>query len=151
MGTVNGFRLAFPAFASVQNYPDSVVQMQLDLSLLRMNAERWGNLLDYGSYLFTAHHLSIRRSEALAAAAGGAPGQGGGLLTSKSVDGVSMSYDVSTTANEGAGYWNQTSFGREFWQLARTMGIGPLQSGMPSANDMTSTAAWPGPYPSGSW
>lgn len=143
MADLAGFRLAFPAFDDLA--PDPVVQFQLDIAAKRLNADRWGSLFDYGSYLYAAHHLAIRAQENAAAARGAIPGMRGGLMTAKSVDSVSVNYDVTQVSNEGAGYWNQTSYGREFWAMARMMGVGPVQIGVPSPEDAVAVQAWPGP------
>ena len=52
---------------------------------------------------------------------------GTGIVSSKSVDGASVSFDTSTGAEQGAGFWNQTAYGREYWQLIQMMGAGGVQ------------------------
>jgi hypothetical protein len=59
---------------------------------------------------------------------GAYPGKGvGGIVTNKSVDGVSVSYDTNSITLDGAGNYNSTKYGREFWQLAMIVGMGGQQ------------------------
>ena len=92
-----------------------------------LNADRWGDTLDYGLGLFVAHHLAIASRDEKAAAAGATPGATPGVVTSKSVDKVSVSYDGGLGTYEGAGFWNQTNYGVRFFQLARMIGAGGYQ------------------------
>jgi hypothetical protein len=48
-------------------------------------------------------------------------------VASKSVDGASISYDNATTAQEGAGFWNASIYGRELYQLMQLFGAGARQ------------------------
>lgn len=92
-----------------------------------LSEERWGDQLDYGLALFTAHHVAIANKDQASAAAGATPGAVGGVVTSKSVDKVSVSYDGTLGSYEGAGFWNQTNYGVRFFQLARMVGAGGYQ------------------------
>ncbi|ECC3368559.1 TPA: DUF4054 domain-containing protein, partial [Escherichia coli] len=47
--------------------------------------------------------------------------------SSKSVDKVSVSYDTSATLNPDAGFWNNTRYGAEFYQLITMFGAGGRQ------------------------
>ncbi|ECY4647086.1 DUF4054 domain-containing protein, partial [Escherichia coli] len=44
-----------------------------------------------------------------------------------SVDKVSVSYDTSATLNPDAGFWNNTRYGAEFYQLITMFGAGGRQ------------------------
>lgn len=48
-------------------------------------------------------------------------------MTSKSVDKVSASYDVSGIINPDAGFWNSTAYGREFFWWWSMFGTGGRQ------------------------
>lgn len=146
--SVADFRAAFPEFGSTVKYPDPLVQLWLTFSSQLVNEARWGDLAPMGMMLATAHRLVIATKNSAAAAQNLAPGAITGALSSKSADGLSASYEVSTVTEEGAGQWNATNYGTQYYQLMRMMGAGPIQSGMPSAGEMSATLpAWPGVIP----
>lgn len=119
------FRQVFPEFASETAYPNAVVDFWLAQGRIQLSQERWADLLDQGLALYTAHKLVTARANSRAAEKG-TPG-GGGLVASKSIDKVSASYDTGATTIEGAGDWNRTTYGVQFWQLARMVGAGGMQ------------------------
>lgn len=146
--TIADFRTAFPEFASTAQYPDPMVQMWLNFSALQVNEARWGDMSAMGVMLATAHRLVVASRNRTAGAAGIAPGALIGVQSSKSGDGLSVSYEVSAVTEEGAGQWNATNYGTQYYQLLRMMGAGPIQSGTPSAGEMSiSLPAWPGVIP----
>ena len=111
---------------------------------------------DYAIELFAAHQIVLEKQAVDAAQAGGDPGTKIGVITSKGVGGVSVSYDVSSIVEEGGGYWNQTIWGMRFWRLAKAVSGGPIQLGIGRApaflffNNWGLTGsynAWAGPYP----
>jgi len=121
------FRQHFPEFADTTVYPTGTIDFYLGIGRSLLNADRWGETLDYGLELFTAHHLAIVAKDRAAAAGGGAPGAMQGVLTSKTVDKVSASYDSASISLENGGFWNMTSYGLRFLRLARMMGAGGYQ------------------------
>ena len=125
--SVSSFRSDFPEFASVVTYPDAQVAFWLGLAGKLHSVDRWGDLLDYGVELFMAHNLSIAARDAKAAATGGVGGGATGLLSSKSVDKVSASYDTGAVTIDGAGNWNLTTYGTRYIQLASMIGAGGVQ------------------------
>jgi hypothetical protein len=50
-----------------------------------------------------------------------------GPIASKSVGGVSISYDVGAVTIENAGHWNGSQYGIQFYQLAMIVGAGVTQ------------------------
>jgi hypothetical protein len=126
--TLNQFRSDFAEFADTSKYPDALITFWLTVTSKLINVDRWGDLSDQGQELMTAHYLSLAaRDRATAAAPGAIPGQLTGVVTAKSVDDVSVSYDVSSMLNADAGSWNQTTYGARYFQLARLMGAGGIQ------------------------
>lgn len=121
------FRAQFPEFASATTYPDAQVTFWLGIAANRVDPCAWGALADFGTALFTAHNLVIAARRAKASAIGGQPGATQGVQTSKSVDKVSVAYDAGSTTVDGAGNWNATDYGVQFWQYAEMMGAGGLQ------------------------
>lgn len=121
------FRSTFPEFASTSVYPDAQVNFWLGLGITMLKPDAWGPSIDQGLALFIAHHLVVGQRDQAAVAAGGVPGDAKGIVTSKSVDKVSVSYDAASIQYEGAGFWNMSSYGIRFYRLARMMGAGGVQ------------------------
>jgi hypothetical protein len=144
--TIAQFRLDFPAFTSTTKYPDAQLSFWLTLGSLLINADRWGEVVNYGVELYIAHNLAL---EAMAQKQGirGIPGAASGMLNSKSVDKVSAGYDTSSVAEEFGGNWNLTTYGQRLYRLLQQFGAGPLQIGAgPGCAPVYD--AWPGP---GGW
>lgn len=118
--TVEQFRESFPMF-SRDTYADSRVQFWLGVAVLKLPEARWGTLYDHGQGLFTAHNLTLER-QASAGDNVGAPG----LVSSKTVGPVSKSYSQQDVTHAGAGNYNLTYWGREFWSLSQMIGAGGL-------------------------
>jgi hypothetical protein len=123
--TPETFWQAFPAFASV---PQSQVAFWIGYAdKLLYDVCRWSDMREYGISLVVAHQLTLAARDNSVAAAGGLPGSVQGAVSSKSVGGVSVSYDTSSAVLSDGGYWNLTSFGIQFLQLARLVGSGGFQ------------------------
>lgn len=118
------FRSDFPEFSDSTAYPDAQVSYWLGIGSKMLRLDAWDELLGHGLELFTAHHLVLARQNAKAAAKGVVAGANSGPQSSKSVDRVSASYDTHSASIEGAGHWNLTTYGTQFIQLARMVGIG---------------------------
>lgn len=144
--TVASFREAFPAFADPAAYTEGEVTFWIAFALLQHNADRWGNMLDGGVQLFVAHNLSLEYNARLAAKSGQGAGAVVGALTSVTADKVSWTRAAPDT-NPADGHWDLTSYGKRWKQLARMMGAGGIQIGVPSADELRGYGAWPGPYP----
>lgn len=134
----------FPEFASTANYPAGQIDAWLAIAVGFVNADRWGVNTDFGVTLWTAHQLAISRKNTVSAANGGAPGTTLGVLTSKLGGGVSAGYDFSSVSEKDAGFWNQTSYGIQFYRLSQQFGMGPLQVGTDGGSGVIA-GAWPGP------
>lgn len=121
------FRQQFTEFADTVKYPDPLVTFWLDVVTRMLRSDRWADLLDVGLGLALAHHLVLAVRDQNTAQAGKVPGTVLGMQTAKSVDTVSVSYDVSAVTNEGGGFWNMTSYGVRFLGMARMVGSGGYQ------------------------
>lgn len=121
------FRQDFPEFTDPVKYPDSAVNLWLDLASKTLPADRWCDYLDIGMELFTAHNLALAAGNQATAAVGGTPGQVKGPLTTKQVDKVSASYGAYLAALNDGGFFNLTTYGIQFLQLARMIGSGGIQ------------------------
>jgi hypothetical protein len=139
--TVATFRTSFTEFTSATIYPDADVQFWLTYAGLLLNANRWKSMLDLGTSLFIAHNLVLEQQAKASAANGAPPGLSSGIVSSKSVDKVSISYDTNSAAEKDAGQWNLTIYGQRYFRLMKMFGAGPLQVGI-GASPFDS--AWPG-------
>ena len=120
------FIAAFPEFANQSKYPPAGILFWIAQAGIQLNARRFGASLTLATMLFTAHNTVLGAQNAAAAAtAFGIPGQASGPLQSKAVGPVSASYDTEAVAVAGAGFWNQTSYGQRYWQLAQAYCSGP--------------------------
>lgn len=127
MLTESSFRESMPMFADSVAYPQFQFNFYLKLGVKLLNERRWDDLLDEGLTFFIAHYLTLYRRSMASMAVGGDAGKVVGNETSKSVDGVSKSMDVSGVLNTDAGHWNQTTFGLQFYQLMMMVGAGGIQ------------------------
>lgn len=128
--TVETFRADFPEFGTSPGtgaFTDARITFWLSIAALMLNSCRWSDLLDHGTELFVAHHLTMDFNNQRAAAVGGQIGQTSGPLASKSVDKVAASYSTGEVTLETAGHWNLTTYGLQFYQLMKMMGAGPIQ------------------------
>ncbi|MEE3504839.1 DUF4054 domain-containing protein [Pseudomonas sp. 10C3] len=121
------FRQDFPEFADPSKYSDTSVNLWLTLGGKTLDPDRWCDYLDLGLELFAAHNLSLAAGNQLASTVGGTPGQIKGPVTSKSVDKVSVGYDSGAAVLEGGGFFNLSTYGIQFLQIARMVGSGGIQ------------------------
>mgnify|MGYP005850182411 FL=1 len=126
--TYESFIEAFPEFSDDVAWPVTRVQSRIDLSncFVRVRDDLCDSAANHIKGLYVAHYLAAQgpssESGKLVQSAGGT-----GIVSSKSVDGASVSFDTSTGAEQGAGFWNVTVYGREYWQLIQMMGAGGVQ------------------------
>lgn len=125
--TVSDFRRDFLQFSDDTKYPDAVIEFRLNLADMLIDGSAMGNMFPYLAELFVAHYMVLNAADAAAGALGGAGGATSGVVASKSVDKVSVSYDNSATLNADAGFWNFSRYGAEFWQLLMLFGYGGIQ------------------------
>ena len=127
------FLAIFGEFSNVSVYPTAMISFWLGVAANFINPTRWGNLAQQGQALLTAHYLvlaqRIATEQAAQNATNGASTMGltQGVITAKSVDGVSVNMDVGAVTMEGAGAYNRTSYGIQYYQLAQMFGAGGLQ------------------------
>lgn len=144
--TIAQFRVDFPEFVSTTKYPDAQLTFWLTLGSLLINADRWGEVVNFGVELYMAHNLVLG---AMAQKQGirGIPGAASGMLNSKSVDKVSAGYDTASVAEEFGGNWNLTTYGQRLYRLMQQFGAGPIQIGAgPGCAPIYGSFAGPGGY-----
>ncbi|MBS0877987.1 MULTISPECIES: DUF4054 domain-containing protein [unclassified Tatumella] len=126
--SVSDFRTAFPQFADTTRFPDGQVTFRLNLADNLISEKVTGTeMFPYFAELFVAHYMVLFAADSRSVAAGGAGGSTNGVQASKSVDKVSVSYDTGSTLNPDAGFWNNSRYGAEFWQLIIMFGAGGRQ------------------------
>ena len=155
------FRSDLPEFTDSTAFPEGVLTYWMNLGLLMLNPARWGEAsqggtdprteFDIGLEMFMAHNIVLEAAARRQQAAGNQPGIAQGPVTSKSVDGVSISYNTEAGIEIGAGHWNNTVYGQRFIRMVKMYGAGGLQisgggcmSGVVS-NGFGSGMAWSGP------
>lgn len=124
--TVEDLRKDFTEFADDAAFPDGDIQFWLDIAYEDLSGTRFGSRLDLAAELFTAHMIVLGRRNRIAADGGKTPGQATGVVTSRSVDKVSVSYDASKLSEDGASFWNSTDYGMRFWWILRQRCLGPV-------------------------
>jgi len=118
---IPAFRAAFPEFTAA-SFPDAAVTFWSSLAELSVGECRWGDYYTQGLYLLTAHYLSLSSLMAAGAGTGNT-----GFVTQKKVGDVAISYSDNAGAVTGAGQYNRTLYGQQYWQLVQMIGIGAIQ------------------------
>lgn len=125
--TRDQFNAAFPEFSNLTVYPAGQFEFWSSQAYLQLNAGRFGSSLDLAVMLFVAHNLVLSAQASKSAARGGGAVAGtSGLVASKAVDKVSVSYDNATATTAGAGLWNATVYGQRLYAMMRAFGAGML-------------------------
>ena len=104
--------------------PMAVMQMYIDLAHSCIDYSLYRDVWLMCMNLFIAHFMTLY----MRTANDPMDGESTGLVSSKSVDGVSVSYDHSTmtTDFEGFGMFKSTSYGEQLATWAKIMGLGGL-------------------------
>lgn len=124
---VSQFRTDLPEFADGTRFPDAQLTFWSGIGEKLISADRFDTLYVNAVELFTAHNLTLAIANKETVAAGGLPGGASGVIAGKTVGSISVNYDNSATMALNAGHWNQTTYGRQYIQLARLIGGGCLQ------------------------
>jgi hypothetical protein len=155
----------FPAFSDQTRFPTSLIQFWLNFiyTLINPNVFDTATVIsptgatqfDMVAELYCAHEITLERAAmdqgTLASATGaGTPTGPSGVITSKSGDKLSASYDTTVASEEGAGYLNLTIYGKRIYRLFQLFGAGPIQSNVGSTPPFV-TGAWIGPPPWPGW
>lgn len=104
-----------------------MVQLWVDFASLMVDECLWKKSWTLGVSLYVAHELTLASQNLKASQVGGSPGQQGGIASQKTVGSVSVQYDPTTTTEKDAGWWNLTTYGKQFIRLARIFGAGCVQ------------------------
>ena len=123
---ISAFRANFPEFNSTEKYPNSMVEMWAGLAERQVRSCIWKNTTVLGQSLYIAHELVLSQQNAQAASLGGSPGQQGGIANSKTVGSASIGFDSTSSSEEKAGWWNLTTYGKQFYRLTQIFGAGAI-------------------------
>ena len=124
---IETFREHFPEFTSATIYPDALIGFWSAFAELSVSSDNAGDLYVPLVELATAHHITTAANDAVSASSGASPGSGGGgVIGSKTIGSITVSYDHSKAMNANADDWNMTSYGRRYWRLMRMLGAGPV-------------------------
>lgn len=125
------FRAVMTAFADETAFPDGQIAFWLASAEKQVSAKRWGDLADLGVMYLAAHRLTLAAAAAKATdGTGGMDAAGGGIVAeTKTIGGISKSISragAAATADPNAGQYNDTSYGKQYWSLAMSVGAGGL-------------------------
>jgi hypothetical protein len=135
--SVEDFKTMYPQFWAdgvKKVLPDEVIEMYVGFSLAIVNIARYHEAWKVCVCLVTAHFLILylrtmspnpdpTAADIIKAA------ETKGLVASKSVDGVSVSYDYSTAISDLDGWaaWKTTEYGIQFITIARVYNLGGMR------------------------
>ncbi len=102
--TALSLKLKFPEFAS---QTDAACEFAIEEALLAVDAS-WGSYQDLGTLYLSAHHLMVTISRSQSGT--------GQQIRSESMDGMSITYDVSTVKPDPGDY-TTTPYGSRFRDL----------------------------------
>lgn len=113
------FRILFPEFASIG---DEVVQLYIDDAADHLEQSAWGRCWAKAVLNYSAHELALAQARVASAST-----QGGGVvipqtgkLQSGSEEGISFSFEPSTSSKSATGEWlAQTPYGQAYLALQR--------------------------------
>jgi len=124
---IGAFRVNFPEFADTAKYSTEQIQFWADLAELQVLESVWKRAVDKGRALYVAHEITLAYQNEKTSKIGGVPGTFAGIASSKAVGGANISYDSITSSEKDAGYWNLTTYGKQFIRLSRIFGAGCIQ------------------------
>ena len=127
---ISEFRAMMPPFTE-SVISDETLQPYIDMASSVVREARWHSLWRLGMALFIAHFVTLFLDMPASGASSDeitGSAKSGGLISSESTGGVSVSYDHSSAATDltGWGAWKLTSYGVQFATLARIVGKGGM-------------------------
>ena len=121
--TQTSFIAAFPEFAT---YSPATINEWIGFAGSELSLVALGSTADLATMLYVAHNLVLGARDAATVASGGIPGDIYGPVSSKSVGGVSVSYDDASTADPKGRSWNATTYGQRLFRLLKAARLGGL-------------------------
>lgn len=124
---IAAFRANFPEFKDATKYPNTQITFWSGVAAKQVLESVWDDQWNVGVSLYTAHELVLSAQNEQASRFGGSPGQQGGIANNKTVGSTTVSYDSQSSTEKDAGYWNLTTYGKQFIRLVRIFGAGAIQ------------------------
>ncbi len=121
------FRLDFPEFISTTKYPDSQLDFWAGVAELLVRECVWKRMYTQAIKLYVAHEITLAAQNEATASTGGVPGTFAGIANNKTVGSVTVGYDSASTSEKDAGWWNLTTYGKQFYRLMKIFGAGCIQ------------------------
>ncbi len=131
------FKALYPHFWGADGQlivPEAVMEMYISFALSIVNIARYHEGWKLCLCLVVAHFLTLYLRTVTPNPDGGAAAvikaaETRGLVASKSVDGVSISYDYSTAISDLDGWadWKTTEYGIQFLTLAKAYNLGGMR------------------------
>lgn len=127
--TAEMFYIVYPAFKG--KISDELLAMFISMAMVSVNQARWGEeWWPFGMANFIAHWvtLNMEASQNPTCSAAGiiANARAQGLVASKTVGNLSISYDFSQVDFNGWPMYKTTTYGRQFASIARLLGMGGM-------------------------
>lgn len=119
MVTTSTFKIRFPEFESQDN---ARVQLFLDDAATQVSKTKFGTSYDLAIFYLIAHYLSLSEKSA-----NGSSGNVG-AVASKSVEGVSVSYNQATANTQCESYYITTSYGQRYLEIKSQIAVGNAMS-----------------------
>lgn len=124
---IDAFRAAFPEFTDTTKYTNESITFWSGIAERQVRKQAWCDLWDQGVMLYVAHEITLAAQNVQASAVGGSPGQQGGIANNKTVGSMSVGYDSQASSEKDAGFWNLTTYGKQYINLSRIVGAGCIQ------------------------
>lgn len=111
-------------YPAMTGCPVSIIEKYVNLANQIVREDIWTDWCEIGRGLFTAHFCALYQKAASSPLIGAVTG----AVTSKSVAGVSVSYDTASVTSDlkNWGAFKTTQYGTEFATLAKLVGKGAL-------------------------
>lgn len=100
---------------------------------------------DLATELFIAHNLTLEARAQQESSFGAIPGRSTGLISGKSADNVSLSYDTASAIVDGMGDLNLTIYGVRLAKMINMFGMGPLSFVGAACGSWLNGPGWSGP------
>lgn len=124
--TQDRFFLYFPEFANFnEDENQSIIESAIFHGSNAIDPDAWGDGMDYGAALASAHFLALGLNAKGSADANSIPGLDFGVITNKSVGPISKA--ISQNLNPANGQWDYTIYGQRYRELARATALGGKQ------------------------
>ena len=111
--TIEDFRARFPEFDNPVA-TDAQIQAAIEDTQCNFSINKWGCNYKRGHSLYVAHYLTIQSRRTSGGVGGASPSL---QATSKSVDGVSVSYNASVASSNSYEWFKSTVYGQEYLAL----------------------------------